>query len=270
MKKNEFKFAIGFVTYFPEPTFYHRLQWLSDLGIDVYVYDNSPNAISGQKAYENLPNTKYFQSGQNAGLGLGISKICKEAFLDGHKNFLFFDQDTGFSSETVEFIEQFIENNHQRLCLNYAAIVFKAETSKAILPAIVEDVLVAISSGSLFFLENLKLIGWHNQTYFVDGVDYECCLRARQYGLKIGKCGSTPGFDHVTEQPDKVFKVLNKKILLRRYSPVRIRDTLTSYRRLIISAIGYGDFYFAIAMLRSFAIYSAGQILSRMVLKKVN
>ena len=270
MKENEFRFAIGFVTYFPEVTFYSRLQWLSNLGIDVYVYDNSPNVDSGLLTEVNLPNIKYFQSGQNAGLGLGISKISQEAFSDGHKNFLFFDQDTGFSSETLEFIDQFIENNRQKLCLNYAAIVFKAETNKAVLSAVVEDVLVAISSGSLFFLENLKSIGWHNQTYFVDGVDYECCLRARHYGLKIGKCGNTPGFDHVTEQPDKVFTVLNKKILLRQYSSVRIRDTLTSYRRLIISAIKYGDLYFAGAMLRSFAIYSAGQILSRIVLKKVN
>ncbi|MBR7784688.1 hypothetical protein KDM89_21375, partial [Undibacterium sp. LFS511W] len=101
----------------------------------------------------------------------------------------------------------FIESNRERLSSDYVGIAFKAESNKLVSPVFVEDVLVAISSGSMFFLENLKLIGWHNQTYFVDGVDYECCLRARQYGLKIGKCGDTPGFDHVSEQPDKVFAI---------------------------------------------------------------
>jgi hypothetical protein len=47
-----------------------------------------------------------------------------------------------------------------------------------------------ISSGSLFNLNILKKINWNNVKYFVDGVDYEFCLRANKMGYLLQRIGS--------------------------------------------------------------------------------
>ena len=127
--------------------------------------------------------------------------------------------------------------------------------------------MLAISSGSLFFLSNLNKMGGHNTSYFVDGVDYEICLNARRNQLKVGLCANTPGFDHVSEQPDKVIHLFNSSLPLRRYSAARIFDALSAYIKIIFASIRFAEWKFSYVIIRSFAIYLLGLVLSRMVLK---
>jgi rhamnosyltransferase len=128
---------------------------------------------------------------------------------------------------------------------------------------------LTINSGSLFILNNLKSIGWHNEKYFVDGVDYEVCSRASAKGFKIGKCTNTPGFDHISEQPDKIYKVFGKKLMLRRYPFVRNIDIIRSSVKLIFSLIISGQLKFSVKIFRSLLISLAGQILSIIIIRRV-
>jgi rhamnosyltransferase len=126
------------------------------------------------------------------------------------------------------------------------------------------DVPLTINSGTLFILKNLQKIGWHNRSYFVDGVDYEFCLRSHIHSFKIGLVSGIPGFDHESEQPDRVVTILGKRLLVRRYSAPRIKDALHSYIRLIYSATKSREFSYAFLFIRSMSIYLFGQILSRL------
>lgn len=260
--------AIGFVAFNPEPAFYDRLKLLAGAGYETYVFDNSPESRETRTLCKSLSNVRYSTAGKNVGLGIGLSIINATSYYDGYQVLLFFDQDTCFTSETLEYIRAFSGAHSSKTIEKYVAVAFDSQQSPNVLPYQIEDVVLAISSGSLFILENLKKIGWHNDTYFVDGVDYELCLRARSNGYRIGKCGNTPGFDHESEQPDRFIEIFKKRLPLRRYSTIRIRDSTRAYLRLITFALKNLDFQATRVMSRSLLIFLLGQILARTVMRK--
>jgi len=259
--------AIGFVTYHPGASFIERLAMLADRGFDVYVFDNSPDDGTVRELCATRPGAWYSTRGENVGLGVGLSAVCSQAYQDGHPALLFFDQDTVFGEGTLDFIERFQERN-QALASTYSAIVFDAKDvgrEGAADAPVVKEVLLAISSGSLFFLENLRRLGWHNPRYFVDGVDYEFCLRSSNAGLKVGLCSTTPGFDHQSEQPDQGYRILGRDWYIRRYPARRIADSVTSSARLMGTSIATGNLRFLAAIARWVALYGGFQVLVRLL-----
>jgi len=264
------RFAVGFVVYSPAADLLARLEMINGKGYRVYIYDNSPEVPLLRRNIQLLKNIKYSTSGKNLGVAIGLSTICAEAYYDSFEALLYFDQDTVFDCRTIEFITEFYRDARSEFEKSYTAVVFSSDplrdsgTDRAYE---ISDVTLAISSGSLFFLRNLKLLGWHNETYFVDGVDYELCLRSLRGHQRIGRCRNTPGFDHVSGQPDKAIVVWGKSLPLRRYSLARIADASRSYLRLFFSSVAAGQLKFAAGMVRSYALYVFGQALARIILK---
>ena len=264
-----YKFTVGFVIYNPEVSFIQRLSLLNALGVTVYILDNSPEHELTKNSITSFKNVTYVTAGKNVGLGLGISVVSATAWSSGFEMMLFLDQDTAITKHTIGYINDFVIEQGSKYYADYLLIVFQRKESDLARNAIVNDVSLAISSGSLFYLDNLRRIGWHNENYFVDGVDYEVCLRARNFGLKIGVVGAVPGFDHSIEQPDDQVVLFNKKLPIRRYNSARIRDALTAYVKLTLSTVRHLDFIMTKDILRSALIYILGQIIARMrVLKR--
>lgn len=258
--------AIGFVLYKAESTLLNRINLTIAEGYKCYVFDNSPEDQTFNKEFGEVSNCKYITCGKNVGLGYAISNICAQSYYEGHKALLFFDQDTVFNAQTLNFINSFF-NQHIHLIKSYSSIVFNSKNPSTYngLDTPIKDVLLSISSGSLFFLERLKEINWHNETYFVDCVDYEFCLNSSNHGLKVGEYSSTPGFDHVSEQADSAYTVFGKKRMMRKYSFSRVKGTTIASIRLFLSAIVSLNFKFAYAILRSIAIYLYFQFLVRII-----
>lgn len=268
MRNVEKKMAIGFIVYQPESSFYRRLEKINGAKLTTFVYDNSPEMSKTKELISCLPYVHYFSSGKNVGLGLGLYEICRNASQKNFESLLFFDQDTKFNLETISFIEKIFITNKEDLEKNYSSLCFsgaqEVNQGNSSTPLYL-DVDLTINSGSLFFLKNLKRMGWHNPTYFVDGVDYEFCLRSHIAGFKIGKFFNTPYFDHETEQPDDVVTILGKRILIRKYSTIRVKDGFRSYIRLIYSSVIRGQFKFTFLFFRSFLIYIFGQVMARIL-----
>lgn len=261
--------SIGFVVYNPETNFAVRLQQVVAQGFEVYIFDNTPWKTEVRDFSVSSQNINYFTVGKNVGLGYGMSSICAQAYYSGSSALLFFDQDTIFSHETLDFIERYYLNNLS-LASAYSAVVFNSKGSKdtAKLDCF-RDVDMVINSGSLFFLKNLKDLGWHNETYFVDCVDYEFCLESQKAGLKIGEYICTPDFDHSTEQADKKYKIFGELYSLRAYPLFRISDTLKASIKLVVKAIFSGKFKFATKLCRLTSIYIIVQLIVR-TLRPVN
>lgn len=260
--------AVGFVIYHPTGEFYRRLKMASSAGFKLYVFDNSPSETKVKDITKYCSNIKYITAGKNLGLGVGLSVINATAYYEEYSSLIFFDQDTEFTVETLSYIYRFYCSKKSDGIEKYAVVMFTSRTDDSKLEYEVKDVLVTISSGSLFILDRLVKLNWHNEKYFVDGVDYEVCLRARLKGFKVGVCHNTPGFDHAIEQPDKFVRLCGKSIPLRRYNVTRIFDAMGAYSKLIFSAVKSLDFKFAGKMLRSCAIYVLGQVLSRVFVKQ--
>lgn len=258
-------YAVGLVIYHPEESVFKRIDQMIHLGYRVYVFDNSPNDDKYTQAIKNDPNIFYLTAGKNVGIGYSLSTLCATAYAHGCQSLLFLDQDTGISGNTLEFIGQYPLSLPVEVERQYAALVFKGNPAPN---HNLTEVSLAISSGSLFSLTVLRQIGWHNEKFFVDCVDYEFCVRARRSGFKIGIVNNTPDFDHVTEQPDRVINIFGKQLLFRRYSATRIKDALGAYLKLIVGGLlknKPGDTY---TLIRSMALYIFGQLTSRLIKSK--
>ena len=254
------EYAIGLVIYHPEESLLKRIDQMIDLGFMVYVFDNSPDDVKYTKAIKNNPKIYYLTAGKNVGIGYSLSTLCATACAHGHQMLLFLDQDTGISGRTLNFIAAYPKTLPNEIQQQYAALVFNGEPSTNHL---ITEVRLAISSGSLFNLPALKQIGWHNEKYFVDCVDYEFCVRARRCEFKIGVVKNTPDFDHVTEQPDQVINFFGKQLLVRRYSAARIKDAIGAYLKLIVGGFLKNSLSDTYTLTRSMGIYIFGQLLSR-------
>jgi rhamnosyltransferase len=201
------------------------------------------------------------------GLGFGISSVCAQAYYDSFPALIFFDQDTVFDYNTLDFVEEFY-NKNVNLTSDYSAFWFNSKKyadSDVVNNFMFKDVLMAINSGSLFILENLKKINWMNESYFVDCVDYEFCLNSSNNNLKIGECSNTPGFDHDTEQADVKCVVFGKERKLRKYSTARVLDTILVSTKLMFTSIHARNNAFTVAIIRSLAGYVFWQFMSRII-----
>lgn len=253
------KIAVGIVVYHAGDELLRRLELTTACGFDVYVFDNSPDIANVRELAKHHQHVHYFTCGKNLGLGVGISTVCANAYYAGHRALLFFDQDTGFNSETLSYIEQNYTNNITAY-KDFSAIAFKSGGTEQI-----EKTTLLINSGSLYFLEKLKALDWLDCTYFVDGVDYKLCLDSLNNGFRIGVWAATPGFDHVTEQADSRYHLAGRTYSMRAYSWSRIKDTVSSSVKLIFSALKSFQFKFAARITILAAIYCASQILVRVI-----
>lgn len=257
--------ALGFVIYNPEDSFLSRVRMAVKSGFDVYVFDNSPERRSLGNMADGEGKIKYLTCGKNHGLGLGVAAVCAQAYYEKHSALVFFDQDSIFNEKTLNFIEMFYVG-HPELAGMHSAVVFNASRGGQEQETdCFKDVPLAINSGSLFYLNNLKTLNWHNESYFVDGVDYEFCLRSKMNGLKIGEYSCTPGFDHSTEQDDKRYTIFGRPYAMRAYAFSRIVDVSISSFKLIFSALIGGAVKFAFRIVRLWVIYLAVQVLVRLL-----
>lgn len=260
------KIAVGIVVYNAGENLLERLKIAVSAGYDVYIFDNSPSSDLVKKVAKQYEGINYYTCGKNVGLGYGISTVCAQAEIDDFQALVFFDQDTGFSKETLDFIEQFYLER-EKLSSEYSAFLFNAKnfTGADLNGSGLKDIDLAINSGSLYFLENLKKQHWHDCSYFVDGVDYKFCLDSARHNMKIGECSYTPGFDHVTEQEDSVYTLFGKSYQLRPYPWRRMLDTSISSVRLIATSVLSGEWKFSKKLVRLFSIYLISQIYVRVV-----
>ena len=262
------KIAIGVVTYKPDVNLTLRLQRAIDFGFSIYVFDNSPADELIRSFCQRFKNEeiRYTTCGKNLGLGIGISSVCAQAYYESFPALIFFDQDTVFDHATLDFAEEFYKKN-RGIASYYSAFWFNSKKyagSDVENDFMFKDVLMAINSGSLFILENLKKINWMNESYFVDGVDYEFCLNSNNNNLKIGECSSTPGFDHEAEQDDSKYVIFGKIYTMREYSLIRVKDAVFAYTRLLVSSIRTNNFQYAMAIVRLLVGYIYYQTVVRL------
>lgn len=264
--------AIGIIVYNPTSNLCKRIDVALGLGFEIYLLDNTPQNSMIRDRFQHQENFHYLTLGKNIGLGIGMSAICGQAYYEGHEYLVFFDQDTGFSADTLNFIVGFYKHNNTEL---KAFSMMNFNSNDIILSSIKESNVynfsecdLVINSGSLINLKALKDIGWHDTSYFVDGVDYKFCLDSVIRGYKIGVCGFTPGFDHVTEQDDKTYSLFGKQIRARKYNPSRVRDSISSFTRLISASIINMNFKYFNIFMRQFVIYIMIQSYVRLVKPK--
>jgi rhamnosyltransferase len=196
--------------------------------------------------------------GDNINVGLGQAFHELEQYLNsgGYKYFVYFDQDTAINQTAWLTILETYEITFKTKSIG---LLFYGHNSNPHSKAVT-------SSGSLFSLRILNEIGFHDNSYFVEGVDYEFCLRLSFYGYKIQnmKC---LGVDHQSLQDVFIIKLFFKMFILRVYGKSRTKDFNLSHKRLLKRAFEYRDFSFSIFFLKSIIKHNIMELVSRTFIK---
>jgi len=152
----------------------------------IIVLDNGSNEDSLRviRKIEKEFNTKIIYFGKNVGIGEALNYGVKFALEHGFNWVLTMDQD---SVAHPEMVTEMLATacRHKKLSMVSPSIFAKDKNSRLI----DEEVGYVITSGNLIPIGVFSTIGLYNERYFIDSVDFEFCLRAKNSGIVLLKSG---------------------------------------------------------------------------------
>lgn len=219
LKRNFVKIAGVVVLYKPSDFIKNSIASYIDKLDILYVVDNSEISNTGLvNEIKCLKKIEYISNNRNIGIASALN-IGAEKALENYCDFLLtMDQDSRFLPEMFDKMIEYIKNIDTR---KIGLITPFHKTSKNIPKKTIasEDVLTAMTSGSIINLEAFKNVGGFLDELFIDHVDHEYCLRLMQNGYKIIQLNNSVLLHELGEK--KVFNLIFKKLLVLSHSPLR-------------------------------------------------
>ena len=264
-------FSIASVLYNPSIDSIDRLVFFALRGHELFLYDNS---AAPTKIFSNFSNVHYYHSRQNVGLSVSVEFLCRQSIALNLDKMIFFDQDTIFTLDTLDFVSQVISFSklYENLFSRTVAINFlqfspknRLNIRKRILNDLFEihEVFFNINSGTLFILSNFDNYIWFDRRFFVDGVDYAFSVESATRGFKIFAVSNTPGLNHETEQGDMKIHFLNFSITSRLYPLNRNIDYLRAHCKLIYRSFFTDSIFPFLFLFRGMLSYVSHQVIFR-------
>ena len=193
------------VTIDPTEEFWGKLKGLVGQVDQVAIVDNgSTPELCEQlnRVGEETPNLEIILNHQNKGIATALNQGLARALTKGCTHSFTFDQDSQPASDMIPTMLNVLEarDDAKDLAVIAPAVVNKAtgvpgrfirRTGRFSFErldcdsGILENVVWAISSGSLLNLKVYEQIGPLRDGFFIDYVDTEYCLRAGEHGYKI-------------------------------------------------------------------------------------
>jgi len=124
----------------------------------------------------------------NYGIGFALNRGVELALRLGKEWIITFDQDSTPVNDVTNIMIQFANQqllSRVNVSIMTPRIITGANDLIAGSSRDSEIVQYAITSGNLIRAQVFKAIGLYNEDYFIDSVDFEFCLRAKQYGYRI-------------------------------------------------------------------------------------
>lgn len=191
----------------------------------------------------------------NAGLGVAFNEVGLYLQAKDAGSFIYFDQDTIVSEDAWRKISETYMNYIDK---DNVGVIYYNDLSLNKFSNVV------ISSGCFFSIRALGDINYHDKTYFVEGVDYDVCLRLSNAGYKI-KSIVLDGIDHKTLQDRNIIKVFGKEIDARLYGWHRLKDFNISHFKLLYRSLVSFNFSFFLYFLRSLVLFNFGQLYNKVL-----
>jgi rhamnosyltransferase len=213
------------------------------------------NRVNSSFMYElNLLDVTILGRNENGGLGMAFSEL--EDYLKEHRidYFLYFDQDTVVTDHAWKYI---MHSFKSLFSSPEVGMLFYGSNKS-------NHSNVVVSSGCLFAMDTIKKIGNHNATFFVEGVDYEFCLRLRNFNYKIQNV-YLYSIDHLTLQAGNTLKKFGLKFNIRIYGNKRLKDFNLSHIKLIKSSLISGQYKMVLFFIRSLVTFNFFEFYSRVL-----
>ena len=176
----------------------------------VILYDNSEHPDSGlQEKIGSCKNCKVLSSGKNDGVSIALNTMANFAVARGKSKIIFFDQDSELSDADLGiYLEKILSYDSSDVAIfspNIICDYIGNENSYHYAPLISAREWV-ITSGSCLNLAAYKSIGEFDEKLFIDLVDTDFCIRAREKGYKLFQL-STPIMRHSLGDVRSVFNI---------------------------------------------------------------
>lgn len=151
----------------------------------LYIYDNSEQSEHRRSCEDFGKKVIYFHAYENQGIAARLNQACNQAKADGFDYLLTMDQDSSFIEHNLDLYLDSVSNYPElENIAQFGLEHLHTETiSKDANIEAFEDYGL-ITSASIVNLEILKKIGGFDENLFIDGVDFDYCLNARQHGFK--------------------------------------------------------------------------------------
>lgn len=185
------------VSYNPGGEIIENIHALVDQVDEVVIVDNNSGGegktFLGTLAY--LPKVSVIFNHQNLGIAAALNTGVKYAQETGFEWVATFDQDSKVTSEMIQTMlhghdacpnKEKIAGLSPRYQNQSTGQIATSKQKKSIEGASpLEEVLVVMTSGNLLKLSIFDVVGYFNESLFIDHVDTEFCLRCAKRGYKI-------------------------------------------------------------------------------------
>jgi rhamnosyltransferase len=214
------------VTYNPEKDFENNLNIIKEMVKETIVVDNFSSNISYiERLIKEDPEIILVKNNDNLGIASALNQGVEIALSKGYNWLLTFDQDSNPDKVLLEIHKAIYESIDIKDKVSIIGSNY-TESSKSTkisdlnnFQSSYSEVKTVITSGSLVNLNVLKEVGAFRDSFFIDAVDHEYCLRSIHRGFKV----------YLTKRPlmyHNIGNITNQKLLFwntgtTNHSPLR-------------------------------------------------
>lgn len=214
------KICAGIVTFQPELDRLKKSLSCVTAQVDmVFVIDNNSSNIADIKNTINLfDNVTLVENNHNNGIARALNQMCENADKHGYEWILTLDQDTIIPSRMVSTFKRYtIKSNIGIIC---PAVYYEGRDEVKKKKKILEYVYACMTSASLTNIQAWREAGGFRESYFIDYVDNEFCMKLGLHHYKILKVNSCV----INHQLGKsgIKKILGLRIRYSSHSPIRL------------------------------------------------
>jgi len=210
------------VLYNPSNLVYDNVLTYIDYIEHLFIVDNSES--QNKDLVEKLLNFKkcdYINNNENLGIATALNIGARKALENNFDFALTMDQDSKFSKQVIE---NFLKTAND-LDLKDIAILspFHKQTNfiEQIQENSFEELDFIMTSGNLLNLKIFEQIGGFLDSLFIDHVDHEYCIKAKDANFKIIRCNNI-FFEHSPGKLIEFFSIFRKKCYRSEPSPLRL------------------------------------------------
>lgn len=185
------------VSYYPPAEIIENVLALLDQVDEVVIVDNGSGAET-KALLENLvgnPKVRVIFNHENLGIAAALNIGVRHARAAGHQWVATFDQDSKVTPGMIKTMLQAYDKYPEKEKVAGLSPRYQNQSTRQIATSRPKyssgeampyaEVLVVMTSGNLLKLSIFDTVGYFNETFFIDYVDSEFCLRCATQGYKI-------------------------------------------------------------------------------------
>lgn len=229
MVKKKEAYAVGIVTYNPDV---NRLKdnleaVLENDSIDIVVIvdNNSKNRHDILELVNDNANIMFIPLDDNKGIAYALNTICLQAQARGDKWVLTLDQDSIPQPHMADELLAFVEEGIGILCPRTEDRNMGRQYTTSTQGC--DKIDYVITSGNLVNVKAWEQVGKFDESLFIDGVDFDFCLRLHQFDYTIARINHLYILHEVGH--GKSIKILNRQISIMNHAPLRLYYIARNY-----------------------------------------